>query len=70
MTPKEKVAITTLVSLPYTTHTISLNKLRNKNVLHTMSISSQGGVEHTKEDIDLNEVITIPKFDLDNISLE
>ena len=40
------------------------------NVLYTPRTSSQGGAEDTEEDIELNKVITILKFDLDNLSLE
>ena len=62
--------MTTLVSLPYTTPSVSLDKPRKANVLYTLSTSSQGGAKDTEEDIDLNEVITIPKFNLDNLILE
>ena len=70
VTPKEQVVVKKLVSLPHATPSVSPNKPRKANVLYMPSTSSQGGTEDTEEDIDLNEVITIPKFDLDNLSLE
>ena len=62
--------MTKLVSLPHTTPSVSPDKLRKANVLYMPSTSSQGGAKDTKGDIELNEVITIQKFDLDNLSLE
>ena len=60
----------TLVSLPHTTPSVSLDKLRKANVLYMPSTSSQGGAEDTEEEVDLNEVITTPMFYFDNLSLE
>ena len=68
--PQEKVAITTLVSLPHSTPTISLAKLRKATFLTTLSTKSHEVSKDNEEDIDLNEEIIIPKFDLDNLSLE
>ena len=70
VTPNEQVAMTTLVSLPHTTPSVSPNKPRKANVLYTLSTNSKGDVKDIEEDIDLNEVIPIPKFDLDNLSLD
>ena len=56
--------MTTFISLPHTTPLVSLDKLRKAKVLYMPSINSQGGAEDIEEDIDLNDVITILKFDL------
>ena len=70
MPTKEHVAMKTLVSLPHATPSISPARPRKPTIVYMPSTSSQGGDEESQEDIDLDEVITIPKFDLDNLSLE
>ena len=64
------MAVTTLVSLPHSTPTISLAKPRKATFFIVSSTSSHGGAKDIEEDIDLNEKIFIPKSDLDNLSLE
>lgn len=43
---------------------------RMHTLAYTLSTSSHGGVEDMLEDVDLDEVIPIPKFDLETLTLE
>ena len=70
MTTIEHVVVKTLVSLPHATPSVTLAKPRKTTIVYTLSISSQGGAKDSQEEIDLGEVITIPKFDLDNLFLD
>ena len=64
VTTKEHVVVKTLVSLPHTTSSVSPTRPRKATIVYTLSTSSQGGVKDIEEEIDLEEVVTIPKFDL------
>ena len=64
MTIKEDVVVKTLVSLPYATPLVSPARLRKATILYTPSTNSQGGAKDSQEDIDLDEVIIAPMFDL------
>ena len=70
MPKQEHVVVKTLVSLPHATPLVNLPRLRKYTIVYRLSISSQGGVKESLEDIDLDDVITFPKFDLDNFSLK
>ena len=67
--PKQ-VAIKTLVSLPHLSPLASPTKTRMQNLPYMLRTNSQGGFKEMIEDVDLNEVITIPKFDLETLTLE
>ena len=72
---KEQVVMQTLVTLPHISPSVSPTKPRSSTQvtplkLHMQSTSSQGVKEITSEDVDLDEVIELPKFDLLTISLE
>ena len=67
---KEKVVVQTIVSLPHASPSINLSSSRKYTLVYTSSTSSQGGVKDSLEEIDLDEVIEIPKFDLDKLTLE
>ena len=64
VTTKEHVVVKTLDSLPHATPSVSLARPRKDTFLYMSSIRSQGGVEDSQEDINLDEVITISRFDL------
>ena len=64
------MAIETLVSLPHTSPSLSLANLRMQTLAHTPSTRSHRGAKEILEDIDLDEVIPILKFDLETLTLE
>ena len=71
----EQVVVKTLVTLPHILPSVGPIKLRNSTLatplkLHVHSTSSKGTKEITSEDVDLDEVIEIPNFDLATITLE
>lgn len=66
----EQVVVQTLVTLPHTSPSVTPTWKRMPTLAYMMSISSQGGGEDILEDVDLDEVISIPKFDLETLTLE
>ena len=70
MSKIKHVVVQTLVSLPYVSPSISTTRLRKHTLVYTLSTSSQGGAKDTQEEVDLDEVIKIPKSDLDKFTLE
>ena len=67
---KEQVVVQTLVSPSHVSPSVSPTRPRKHSFVYTPSTSSQGGAKDTQEEIDLDEVIKIPKFYLDKLTLE
>ena len=41
-----------------------------QTLVYTLNKNSQGGAKDMMEDVDLNELIIIPNFDLESLTLE
>ena len=67
---KEQVVVQTLVSLSHASPSVSPTRLRKHTLVYMPNTSSQGDVDDFQEEIDLDEVIEIPKFNLDKLTLE
>ena len=59
----------TLVGLPHISPSVSPAKPRMHSLAYMSSTSSQGEVKEMHVDIDLDEVIELPKFELEKITL-